>query len=367
MSVMNPPPIQYARAPDGASIAYWVMRNGPSAVVHVPYPVSHLSNEWKLPEIASWYERLGTGRTLVAYDARGMGLSAGSDKPLAAPARDLKAVMDAAGVQRVALLASWVGAWTALVLAALHPERVSHLVLWGAATGGSDLYTDSTIASAGIGLVDRDQLVRVMLHSALGWSHGDTADRFADILLDASDQTIFGSARHGITADEIKAFNIDHVAARLDVPTLVLHPRGNQMISEETAARLAATIPNARLMLLDGDSLFLPFGVADQALEAINSFLAESSPPGAERATSEIQAAPALPATGPPYPDHLSEREVEVLRLVAAGNTNAQIAEQLVIAPGTVARHVSNILHKTDRNNRTELATYAVVQGLVAP
>jgi DNA-binding NarL/FixJ family response regulator len=63
-------------------------------------------------------------------------------------------------------------------------------------------------------------------------------------------------------------------------------------------------------------------------------------------------------------PDALSEREVEVLGLVAAGMTNAEIAAQLVIAPGTAARHVSNILNKIGLSNRTQAATYATKHGL---
>ena len=64
------------------------------------------------------------------------------------------------------------------------------------------------------------------------------------------------------------------------------------------------------------------------------------------------------------YPDALSEREVEVLGLVAAGMTNAEIAAQLVIAPATAARHVSNILNKIGLSNRTQAASYATKHGL---
>ena len=66
-----------------------------------------------------------------------------------------------------------------------------------------------------------------------------------------------------------------------------------------------------------------------------------------------------------PYPDGLTGREVEVLRLLAQGASNAAIAGELVISPATVARHVSNILNKTGLSNRTELATYAASHGLV--
>jgi DNA-binding NarL/FixJ family response regulator len=63
-------------------------------------------------------------------------------------------------------------------------------------------------------------------------------------------------------------------------------------------------------------------------------------------------------------PDGLSVREVEVLRLVAAGKSNPQIADELVISLNTVQRHVSNILAKTGLANRTEAASYATRNGL---
>ena len=67
----------------------------------------------------------------------------------------------------------------------------------------------------------------------------------------------------------------------------------------------------------------------------------------------------------PAYPDGLTEREVEVLRLLAAGRTNQQIADDLIIAPSTAAKHVANILDKTGSSNRAEAATYANQQHLV--
>jgi DNA-binding NarL/FixJ family response regulator len=67
----------------------------------------------------------------------------------------------------------------------------------------------------------------------------------------------------------------------------------------------------------------------------------------------------------PSYPDGLSEREVEVLRLVAAGKTNALIADELVISVNTVQRHVGNILNKTRLANRTQAASYAQRAGIV--
>ena len=80
-------------------------------------------------------------------------------------------------------------------------------------------------------------------------------------------------------------------------------------------------------------------------------------------ALREKAASMAAPAAR--YPDGLTGREVEVLRLLAAGKTNQQIADDLVIAPSTAAKHVANILGKTGSSNRAEAATYANQQGLV--
>ena len=85
-----------------------------------------------------------------------------------------------------------------------------------------------------------------------------------------------------------------------------------------------------------------------------------------ERATArreKLESQPVAPAT---YPDGLTQREVEVLRLLALGRNNREIAEELVISLRTVAHHVTSILTKTGAANRTEAAAYAARQGLVS-
>jgi DNA-binding NarL/FixJ family response regulator len=79
----------------------------------------------------------------------------------------------------------------------------------------------------------------------------------------------------------------------------------------------------------------------------------------------QLAAPPTAPlAVAPPYPGELSQREVEVLHLLAAGKSNRDIADTLCISLSTVATHVRNILAKTDSTNRTEAAAYALRQGL---
>ena len=88
-------------------------------------------------------------------------------------------------------------------------------------------------------------------------------------------------------------------------------------------------------------------------------------PPLMEKASALQQAAASMPPKRPTYPGGLSEREVEVLRLVARGKTNAEIADSLFISLRTVANHVTNILNKTEASNRAEAATYASQHGLL--
>jgi DNA-binding NarL/FixJ family response regulator len=110
--------------------------------------------------------------------------------------------------------------------------------------------------------------------------------------------------------------------------------------------RVAALIPDARFLLIDGDYVF---GDAHQGMAAIDSFLSGLTllPPAPQADNSA-----------------LSFREREVLRLLAAGRSNQQIADALVISHRTVLHHVTNILTKTGCSNRTEAAAYAHRHGL---
>jgi NarL family two-component system response regulator LiaR len=111
---------------------------------------------------------------------------------------------------------------------------------------------------------------------------------------------------------------------------------------------------------------------------ALGYLLKNSSPPRLLSAVREVHRgepsmSPAIakklmlelqrPSDLPPTPDPLTEREVEVLRLVAQGHSNREIADMLVIGEGTVRTHVSNILAKLHLANRTQAALYALREG----
>jgi DNA-binding NarL/FixJ family response regulator len=114
--------------------------------------------------------------------------------------------------------------------------------------------------------------------------------------------------------------------------------------------KVAALAPNARFVPLDGDYFT---DSVPQALEVTDRFVAEVL------SSNQSSTPPALAGSG------LSHREVEVLRLIAAGKSNAQIADELVISQNTVIRHVSNIFGKIGAANRAEAASYATRNGIV--
>ena len=99
---------------------------------------------------------------------------------------------------------------------------------------------------------------------------------------------------------------------------------------------------------------------------ALDEFREMSMQPSLERAVALKERAEAGPVRAPAYPDGLTQREVEVLRLIAGGKTNLDIAEELVIAEGTARRHVANIYEKIGATNRVEAAAYAIQKELMA-
>jgi len=118
------------------------------------------------------------------------------------------------------------------------------------------------------------------------------------------------------------------------------------------------------------DTLLDRNGAGDraQAMSLLDESLAISADLGmrplAERVAARQERAEAQPVRAPAYPDALTQREAEVIRLVAAGKTDREIAEELIISVNTVGNHVRSILSKTNSANRTEAARYAARRGL---
>jgi DNA-binding CsgD family transcriptional regulator len=154
--------------------------------------------------------------------------------------------------------------------------------------------------------------------------------------------------------------HVEEILPLISTPVLIITPRNmpNPPFLDNSRA-YASLITNSQLILYDHDFWdILSTGGPGKpsALSIIEGFVA-GLPPAGNRPT-------APPATAA-LPDGLSERELEVLRLVAAGKSNPEIAKELFITRNTVQNHVSSILIKTNLGNRTEAAVYARDHGLV--
>jgi DNA-binding CsgD family transcriptional regulator len=146
-----------------------------------------------------------------------------------------------------------------------------------------------------------------------------------------------------------RAFDDSDIAIELTkvtTPTLLIHPKDFVILRHEESIRSAAAMPNSRLVMTEGGAL--P-GDSVTGLAAIDDFIAGLAPVG-QTPASELNV--------------LSQREVEVLRLLAGGRSNQQIADELVISINTVRRHVSNVFDKIGAENRAQAAVYARDHGL---
>jgi class 3 adenylate cyclase len=271
------PRIQYAKTSDGVSIAFWTLGEGGVPLVHMPVlGYSHVQLEWQVPEWRLWYERLAEKRKLIRYDGRGSGLSERrvTDFSLDAQVLDLEAVVDRLGLEAFALMGAFTTGPAAIAYAVRHPERVSHLGLWCSFARGSDYVQSSPEIQAMRALRDQDwhMYTEILSHVGFGWSSGEEARRFAAFLRECITPEAFRAA---ITA--VDQFDVTDLLPQLQVPTLVLHRRQAAYPVLDLARDLAARIPDARLVVLEGTTA-VPWLDMEPALAAIDEFLGEGEP-----------------------------------------------------------------------------------------
>ncbi|MGB6836234.1 MAG: alpha/beta fold hydrolase [Dehalococcoidia bacterium] len=267
------PRIQYAKTADGVSIAFWTLGEGMPVVSLSSIAFSHIELEWQWPECRGSFERLAEKRKLVRYDGRGHGLSDRdvSDYSLDALVLDLEAVVDRLGLERFALLGVLHAGPVAIAYAVRHPERVSHLLLWCTYARGSDFLQSAAVQPLR-GLVESawDVWTETAAHLLHGWSEGHQAQRFAAVM------------RESITPEAVQAalratndFDVADLLPQVRSPTLVLHRRQLRVPEVGLARGLASRIPDARLVVLEGQSILWFLGDAKAALGAIDEFLGE--------------------------------------------------------------------------------------------
>ena len=272
------PRIQYAKASDGVNIAYWTLGEGEGdPLVFMPPPYSHSQLEWQLEESRYWWEQLAAPRKLIRYDQRGAGLSARdvTDFSLEAQVNDLAAVVERSGVKRFVLFANvWLSA-VAVVYAARHPERVSRMIMWCPFVRPA-AQPDSSRFAAMRSLRDQDWelYTDTIAHTVFGWSAGESGERFAKLMRESATRETSLAI-----SDETSKWDASDLVPSVKSPTLVIQRRGVAVPPLDVTRELTAQLPDASLVLLEGESLSPYVGDVDSVLEAVNGFLGDAASP----------------------------------------------------------------------------------------
>jgi pimeloyl-ACP methyl ester carboxylesterase len=338
--------VRFCTARDGVSLAYAVHGTGPP-LVRIATWLTHLDFDWKSPVWRHWLDELGRRHTVVRYDERGCGLS---DSEIGDPSvetwvGDLEAVVDAAGLDRFTLLGISQGAAIAVAYAAVHPERVSELVLYGGFARGRRRrdqrdQEDAMVASIRAGWTDAEPTFRRVFSCLfIPDATPEQMEWYEDLL------RISTTADTAVRLFEARGeIDVCDLASQVQTRTLVAHARHDRVVPVEEGRLLAALVPGARLILLESANHIL---LADEP--AWDYFLAELD---AFIATRQMPRPPA------PTSD-LSPRELEVLEMVAAGLDNEAIAARLYLSVRTVERHLSNVYAKMGVSGKSARAAAA--------
>ncbi len=341
------PPIEYATTSDGVRIATMAFGEGPPLLTSSTPPWSHVQLETRIPRVRAFLETLAEQARVVRYDCRGTGLSdrAPLDFSIEAQVRDMEAVADYHGLDRFALYGSIGGGPASIVYTARHPERVSHLILWGVVPRG-DFYAKSMSALITMLQEHWELFIDTFANLAFGWADSDTAEQYARLTREAITHEAMlklmqQQVGHDVTAE----------ARAIRTPTLILVRRDVKFGLAEVSRDLAGLIPGARLLMLEGGAPAPFLGDVATVVAAFREFLA-----------TDLQ--PRLPR---PPAAALTDRETQVLRLLANGRTSKEIAATLSISVPTAQRHIANIYVKIGARGRVEAAAYAFEHGLSRP
>lgn len=242
--------VGFCTTPDGVRICYATVGHG-TPLVKAANWLSHLQFDWHSPVWRHWLEELSKDHLLIRYDERGCGLSdwSAEDISFGAFVADLETVVDTLGLDRFALLGISQGGSVAVEYSVRHPERVSHLVLYGA-------YARGWARRGQASLEEREALLTL---TRQGWGRDNPAYRqvFTSLLIPeaiAEQQSWFNELQRISTSAEnavrlqIEFGKIDVLdrLPQVSVPTLVLHSRFDGMVPFEEGRQIAALIPNSR-------------------------------------------------------------------------------------------------------------------------
>ncbi len=343
---------RFCTSADGVTLATTATGRG-TPVVRAGTWLSHLECDARHAEPRALIDVMGQHHTFIRYDSRGCGLSDRQVPSMTfdAGVRDLEAVVDSYGLKQFALLGISMGAATAVAYAVKHPHRVSHLVM----VGGFMRSVFSTPGASARAVEEAELIIR---SAELGWASPKphfrqmfmaqllarpTPQQQADLeermLLSMSPVVAAAYLRNNYSID------VADLCAQVKAPTLAFHCRNDALIGFAQGRKMAAAIPGARFVPLEGQGHILQ--TTDAAWPV---FCAEAG-----RFLGNTQPAPIL-----------TKRQTEVLVAVARGLSDKQIAKLLGLSPRTVEMHVAGSLKTMGCTTRAEAVHRAGSAGLLS-
>lgn len=342
--------IRFCTSFDGVQLATACYGEGPPLVKAATW-LTHIEHDMQSPHTRQWIDELSRHHTFVTYDTRGCGLSdrAAEKISLDAWVHDLEAVVDSYKLERFPLLGISCAGATAVAYAAKHPERVSHLILFGA-------YSTSYLSTEKTDPQILEMAETLLKLARLGWGAGGAAFRqvFVSKFMphaSAEQQHDFDEYQRETATPEMAEkclhamfnINVRTQATNVSCPTLIFHARGDQFVTFHQGRKLASLIPSVRFVPIESDN-HVPFA-GEPCWESIKleirAFLDET----------EMNSLHAY---------KLTVRQTQVLQQVAVGQTNKQIAKLLNLSPRTVEMHVAaanKTLSSTTRAEAVHIAT----------
>lgn len=285
--------IRFCTTDDGYRIAYATIGQGPTLVM-TPGWYTHLELNWQHPENRSYYEALAKYHTLVKYDKLGTGLSdrERTDFSLESEVKTLETLIDSIKLDKMALMGVSEGGPIAIAYVAKHPDCVSHLILYGSQFPRGEQQWDEaekvsfesilTLMRANWKLMARNMADRMLPDS-------DAATR------DAYSKEAMESVTGEIAADMLShafQWDITPKCQNIQVPTMVIHRRGDMSVPFQTGRELAATIPNAHLVPLEGIDHMPYLGDTESIIRNVNEFLGDAVDSSQDTETDEPSTTP---------------------------------------------------------------------------
>ena len=272
--------IRFCATRKGVRLAYATAGSGP-ALVKAANWLNHLEYDWESPIWRHIFTGLAKNHLLVRYDARGNGLSDWDVEEISFDAfiRDLETVVDAVGLERFPLLGISQGCAISIAYAVRHPERVTHLMLYGGYARGWEKRGSQKE-------IEERRALRTLIGAKWGQDNPALRQLFTSMFIPGATleqmqwfndlQRITTTTENAVRLREaLDQIDVEHLLSDVKAPTLVLHCRDDAVVPFEEGRRMAAMIPGARFVALEGQNhLMLESDPAwPKFMEEVDAFL----------------------------------------------------------------------------------------------